>query len=138
MSTKTTLKRIALVAVSALGFGVMSVVPANAAYTSAITLSTTSLTVVNGGTESSSKAGFFYIDTTELDGTTATADGLQSSGESLLITTTAWPTGGAATDLYFSPVTIGDTVASTFAAVADEVADTSRLSIPQGEKTVAS
>ena len=40
MSTKTTFKRIALVTVAALGFGVLtSVVPANAAGTSAITVS---------------------------------------------------------------------------------------------------
>ena len=52
MSTKTTLKRIALVAVSALGFGLLSTVaPANAA-TGSMTLSTSSLTVV-GGVESS-------------------------------------------------------------------------------------
>jgi hypothetical protein len=49
MSTKTTLKRIALVAVSALGFGLLSVMPASAnnAYTATYT-APTALTVVEG------------------------------------------------------------------------------------------
>jgi hypothetical protein len=34
MSTKTTIKRIALVAVAAMGFGLLSVVPSQARYTS--------------------------------------------------------------------------------------------------------
>jgi len=78
MSTKTTLKRIALVAVSALGFGVLtSVAPASAApadgtagtannYTSAITLSGTSFTVVDTGSTVNGTDGAvkFYVDTT--------------------------------------------------------------------------
>jgi hypothetical protein len=36
MSTKTTIKRIALVAVASLGFGLLSVVPSNAAGTSTL------------------------------------------------------------------------------------------------------
>jgi trimeric autotransporter adhesin len=48
MSTKTTLKRIALVAVSAMGFGVMSVIPANAAIASATTFSLSSYRIVAG------------------------------------------------------------------------------------------
>jgi trimeric autotransporter adhesin len=45
MSTKTTFKRIALVAVAALGLGVLSVAPSNAAV---INLSATTVTVANG------------------------------------------------------------------------------------------
>jgi len=45
MSTKTTLKRIALVAVSALGFGLMSVAPSQATYPTTVTLGTPSVAV---------------------------------------------------------------------------------------------
>ena len=48
MSTKTTFKRIALVAVAALGFGMLSVVPSNASTALSMTLSSTSITVVGG------------------------------------------------------------------------------------------
>ena len=51
MSTKTTFKRIALVAVAALGFGVMSAVsPAQAAGDSSFALNTSSITVVSSQT----------------------------------------------------------------------------------------
>ena len=46
MSTKTTLKRIALVAVSALGFGIVSAIPSSAAVTS-FSLRHSSMTVVD-------------------------------------------------------------------------------------------
>jgi trimeric autotransporter adhesin len=49
MSTKTTFKRIALVAVAALGFGTLSVVPSSASTTAlSLSLSSTSITVVGG------------------------------------------------------------------------------------------
>ena len=44
MSTKTTIKRIALVAVASLGFGLLSVVPSNAAGTASLTAVTTTVT----------------------------------------------------------------------------------------------
>jgi len=51
MSTKTTLKRIALVAVSALGFGLMtSVAPASATATASFSVDKSSITVVTNGT----------------------------------------------------------------------------------------
>ena len=63
MSTKPLRKRIALVAVAALGFGMLSTGVASAAtYTAGITLSTTSLTV-DGGLATSSGAGRVYFDT---------------------------------------------------------------------------
>jgi len=46
MSTKTTFKRIALVAVAALGFGMLSVVPSTASTALSMSLSSTSITVV--------------------------------------------------------------------------------------------
>ena len=137
MSTKTTLKRIALVAVSALGFGLLSVIPASAAgYTSAISLSTTSLTVVNGGVESNAEAGFFYVDTTNLDGATSTADGLES-GETMTVFVSAAPTGQAVGDLDVQPVTIGDTVAANFTAVTDGVTYSHTYTLPDTGDTIA-
>jgi trimeric autotransporter adhesin len=52
MSTKTSFKRIALVAVAALGFGTLSVVPSSAAVPQAdsVTLSTSATTGYVGGT----------------------------------------------------------------------------------------
>jgi len=60
MSTKTTLKRIALVAVSALGLSFFSVLPQAAAYANDMSLGYSSLTVIDtSNTGTSSKAGFF-------------------------------------------------------------------------------
>ena len=58
MSTKTTFKRVALVAVAALGFGMLSVVAANAVgtYTSTLTTGTTTLTGTGTGTASATGA----------------------------------------------------------------------------------
>ena len=50
MSTKTTFKRIALVAVAALGLGVLSVAPSSAAIDETLTLSASSATVGIGDT----------------------------------------------------------------------------------------
>jgi len=85
MSTKTTLKRIALVAVSALGFGVMSAVP-SLAVVGSVSLSTTSLTVV-GGTTGSSGSGAFYVDVFEADGDPIALTGT----ESISVTVTGAP-----------------------------------------------
>jgi trimeric autotransporter adhesin len=118
MSTKTTFKRIALVAVAALGFGLVSGTPANAAgWTSGLTLSHTALTVV-GTTETvgaSTAHGFFYVDTTNLTGTTSTAAPLEAD-ESIRATVTVAPTGQAVTDLKITSVTnAGSAVSTAFA-----------------------
>ena len=107
MSTKTTLKRIALVAVSALGLSFLSVMPqANAAYSNDIQLGYSSLTVIDtSNTGTSSKAGFFYVDLFDDSGDPA---GL-GSGESITATVT-----GAPTDPAGRTITTGDL---TFAAV---------------------
>jgi len=134
MSTKTTLKRIALVAVSALGFGMLSVVPSSAA-TGSMTLSTSSLTVV-GGTESSSGSGVFYVDTFNTDG-----DAAALSGESLQVLVTGKPTyldDGATVanldDLTIQPLTT--TTGSDFATCG--LADAQTTQIPNGGGTCAS
>jgi hypothetical protein len=62
MSTKTTIKRIALVAVAALGFGVVSVAPSSAAVLNdSITLSATTTTITTGSaaTVTLTTAGYF-------------------------------------------------------------------------------
>jgi len=102
MSTKTTFKRVALVAVAALGFGVLPTGVAQAAvstYTSASALSTSNLTVVSSST-GSSYAGKFYLDVTGNgaaadDGSAAAYQGL-ISGESITVTVTGSPSGYSA------------------------------------------
>jgi len=86
MSTKTTFKRIALVAVAALGLGVLtSVAPANAVATS-MALDNSSITVVSSAT-SDSPVAVFAITVTNTD--TATP-GL-SAGESITASITGGP-----------------------------------------------
>ena len=102
MSTKTTFKRVALVAVAALGFGVLPAGVAQAAastYTSASALSTTSLTVVSAAANTSN-GGKFYLDVTGNgaaadDGSNAAYQGL-ISGESITVTVTGSPSGYSA------------------------------------------
>ena len=99
MSTKKTLKRIALVAVSALGMGLLSTGTAQAAvstYTASSSLSTTNLTVVSSST-GASYGGKFYLDVAgdgaaADDGSDSAYQGLFAS-ESITVTVTAAPTG---------------------------------------------
>jgi len=87
MSTKTTFKRIALVAVAALGFGVLSsVAPANATATS-MALDNSSITVVSSAS-SDSPVAVFAITVTNTD--TNTGAGL-SAGESITATIASGP-----------------------------------------------
>jgi trimeric autotransporter adhesin len=123
MSTKTLRKRIALVAVSAVGFGLISGTPAQAAgWTSGLTQSWTALTVVDS-TADATKNGYFYVDTTNLNGTTSTAAGLEAT-ETIAVTVTAAPTGRAVTDLNLESVTnTGAAVNTAFANSTLTVAD---------------
>jgi hypothetical protein len=76
MSTKTTFKRIALVTVAALGFGVMSVAPSNAAVLApSFTLSSATTTVALGETAKTTltTAGYFGADTDTLSTSVALA-----------------------------------------------------------------
>ena len=107
MSTKTTFKRIALVAVASLGFGVLtSVAPASAAastFTSAASLSTSSMTVV-AATTGASYGGKFYVDLTG----NGTLDGKYPGlvdGESISVTVTA-PTGGTVGDIGLQAISL--------------------------------
>jgi len=74
MSTKTTIKRIALVAVAALGFGVMSVAPSSAVVAAdSITLSatTTTITLGSAATVTLTTAGYFGAATDSITTTAA-------------------------------------------------------------------
>ena len=103
MSTKTTLKRIALVAVSALGFGLMSGSPSFAAntsttgFTNGVTASTTYLTVVVGTSADTNDAGVINFDVSnESVAANATTDrGLIPGLETMTATATAGPTSTA-------------------------------------------
>jgi len=87
MSTKTTIKRIALVAVSALGLGVVAAVsPAHAGVTTGITLNANSITVVSSST--STAAALVEITVATSDSSTA---GLSAS-ESITATVVGVPT----------------------------------------------
>ena len=84
MSTKTTFKRVALVAVAALGFGMLSVAPSQAANMVAATLlnaadgsSAVSSTATVGGSASTAKIVYSAVST--LSSATATVSGTISS-----------------------------------------------------------
>jgi len=111
MSTKTTFKRLALVTVAALGFGVLSSVAPASAANSSMAVGYTSLTVVGAG---GTNLGFIPVTITNGDGDYAAI----GNTESLTATITAWPTGvdsaTAATDITFVNET--RTGLNTFAA----------------------
>jgi trimeric autotransporter adhesin len=89
MSTKTTFKRIALVTVAALGFGMLSTVPSSAAITSSFALNTNSMTVVGGGTGvSDTPTALIRIDVTS----DTNGAGL-GAGETITAAVTGVPTG---------------------------------------------
>jgi hypothetical protein len=93
MSTKTTLKRIALVAVSALGFGLMTAVaPANATDTgkaTGFTLSRSSITVVGSG---NSVGAIFQVQLANSAGTTTATNKELVAGETLTVSVVGVPT----------------------------------------------
>jgi hypothetical protein len=102
MSTKTTIKRVALVAVVALGFGVLPAGVAQAAvstYTASSALSATNLTVVSS-TTGNTMGGKFYLDVTgnglAADDTNVAAYQGLISGESITVTVTGSPSGYSA------------------------------------------
>jgi len=111
MSTKTLRKRIALVAVAALGFGLVSGTPANAGtgtannYTSGLAFGWSALTVTSDATTATN--GFFYVDSTNvtlpLVSTNPTAQPLQTT-ETMNIDVISAPTGRAVTDLNITSV----------------------------------
>jgi trimeric autotransporter adhesin len=120
MSTKTTFKRIALVTVAALGFGLLTSVSSNAAITSSFALNTTSMTVVGGGaggaTANETPTALIRIDVTS----DTLGSGL-AAGETITAAVTGVPTSVTAgknlasnrSDLAFVEVGPGQVTAST-------------------------
>jgi hypothetical protein len=103
MSTKTTIKRIALVVVAALGFGLMSVAPSSAVVINdSITLSESTTTIVTGSTASVTltTAGYF-----------ATTDSITSTAA-----LTAYPAGATAAQIGLAISTIAFTAIDTATA----------------------
>jgi hypothetical protein len=129
MSIKTTLKRIALVAVSALGLGLLGFAPSQAANTTAaafttnITLNTSYLTVVADSstpsasvTETGATSGFFYFDVTNESASASQSPatrGLALGFETAVVEVLTAPTGKLTTDLAFAPVKVESDVANT-------------------------
>jgi hypothetical protein len=92
MSTKTTFKRIALVTVAALGFGVLSsVTPASAGVALSFSLNTSSITVV-GGSATDTPSALVRIKVTG-DTTGVQNVGSLSAGETITAKVTGVPTG---------------------------------------------
>jgi hypothetical protein len=125
MSTKTLRKRIALVAVSALGFGLVSSVPAMAAYpaTSSLTLGWSSVTVFDA--DITDNNGFFYVDTNNMASSiaTATTRARLVATETIAVTVTAAPTGQNVSDLNISSVTNTGAAINTPFALATNATD---------------
>jgi hypothetical protein len=95
MSTKTTFKRIALVAVAALGFGVMSAVsPAQAAGDSSFALNTTSITVVSSqtGDATTTSATSKLMAVVKITVSDATSNDDLESGDTITATVEGVPT----------------------------------------------
>jgi hypothetical protein len=112
MSTKTTFKRIALVAVAALGFGVMSVVPSNAAInadTLTLSASTAAQTTAETATATSAVATVSFLGDTN-DSIAVTASLVSGPAG-----TTALPT-LALTETSSATVNGGSTKGTTYAA----------------------
>ena len=153
MSTKITLKRIALVAVSTLGLSVLSVVPSNAAastYTASSSISTTSLTVVSTSA-ASTQSGKFYLDVFGEDAMATDAVQGLFDNESISVTVTGSPSGYSAatsgtadnTDITIQPLIAVDntpdanelTGASRFTAVGS-AGTAGTVQLPTGANTV--
>ena len=121
MSTKTTFKRIALVAVAALGLGVLSVAPSNAAV---INLSATTVTVANGtattGTSDSTTAAEITISFTS-----------EGSSDSVSVTSyvSARPAAAAAVAQTSIVVHLVDTSTSTAAPTVNGTGTSGALSL---------
>jgi hypothetical protein len=132
MSTKTTLKRIALVAVSALGFGVLSTVPAKAAFpaTTSLTAGWSSVTVVDP--DQTDGYGFFYFDSNNLAAadSAATTRARLVAGETIQVSVTGAPTGRAVTDLdIYSVTNSGAAINTDFADASNDTDGDSNITV---------
>ena len=80
MSTKTTFKRIALVAAASLGLGIISSVPSQASYTSGPTVTTVSSSSMTNGLSDSSVAGTITVSWTADAADTVVVKAIQTAG----------------------------------------------------------
>jgi trimeric autotransporter adhesin len=140
MSTKTTLKRVALVAVAALGFGVLTSVAPASAYAGSMSLSTTSLTVVGSGT--TTNAGYFFVDIFDEAGKaaalTATTESITVSVVGKPLTQADGTTATTLNDLTIGAFTRGTTVgANTVAPVGGTAATAGSYQIPNSAAATA-
>jgi hypothetical protein len=140
MSTKTTFKRVALVAVASLGFGVLTSVPSTAvdtattvsSFTSSLSLSHTSATVV-GATEATTSSAIFRMTAIGNNGQSAEL----FTGETITATVTGVPAASAvnatpaAANLTITPVT------GNFAAGFTSVASGTGNSAGAGAATIS-
>jgi len=136
MSTKTTLKRIALVAVSTLGLSFFSVMPQASAYSANIALGWSSVTAIDtSATGGSTKGAYFYVDNLDADGVQAEL----GTSESITATVTGVPTDPAGRtvntgDLSFQAGTVVNET-KAFTAVGGSAATT--LQIPNATAATA-
>jgi trimeric autotransporter adhesin len=121
MSTKTTFKRIALVTVAALGFGLLSsVTPASAVASTALNAvvgpnGATSLTVVGGS--NTTTGALIRLDVTS-DSATSTDIGLQE-GETITASVIGVPTSVTAKTLLANGGSVADTTSATGSGISD-------------------
>ena len=131
MSTKTTIKRIALVAAASLGFGVISAVPSSAAFiANTLSISTvqsgTGLTNISSDTTTAQTAQI-RVRFTSSAADTATLSFIQDSGPSTIYLR-IW--GGISTETSYATVAPGvDTSASTGTALAKVYTDSDRANV---------
>ncbi|QLL22933.1 hypothetical protein DLE03_00770 [Actinobacteria bacterium IMCC25003] len=122
MSTKTTFKRIALVAVAALGLGVLSVAPSSAVVTG------TAITDAVNGTATFRSGTSGVVDSDTTTGASFTVSGLvTSTTDSITVTfyEKSRPTGAAATSNTASMQVIDTTTANTYVSANAAVAGVS-------------
>jgi hypothetical protein len=118
MSTKTTFKRIALATVASMGFGLLSSAPSFSAntvataFTTAVTPSTTYLTVVSGGTTADGGVISFDVSNESVAANALDARGLIPQLETMTVTVIAGPTATeTAAAVSIRPVTIESSAA---------------------------
>jgi hypothetical protein len=137
MSTKTTFKRIALVAVAALGLGMLSVLPAanaatnaNATYTAPTTIDVLTADVGSGAT--AVNVGNVQIDLSSLD------SALSTSADTATVTITAFDSSVAKDVTFASALSMSLTVSGAAAASTAMTAATGYNTLNNGTMTIAS
>ena len=126
MSTKTTFKRVALVTVAALGFGLLTSVSSNAAITSSFALNTTSQTVVGGGAAGDTPTALIRIDVTS-----DTLNGGLAASETITAAVTGVPTSVTAGPLKVTKMVDSTPTRRALPAIAAETEVVSPPAVPE-------